>query len=109
VGLSISYDGNLIDKCDEGDILGLRPFFANYLMDAMAREEFALCYSNCCFKTYVFQNQKFLSFLLESFASNTRNPTTKRMGKLIENVIYNEQDAIIQYFKPISHTENPIT
>jgi CBS domain-containing protein len=32
---------NLIDKCDEGDILGLRPFFAkdNYLMDAMAREE----------------------------------------------------------------------
>jgi CBS domain-containing protein len=29
----------LDDKCDEGDILGLRPFFENYLMDAMAREE----------------------------------------------------------------------
>jgi hypothetical protein len=55
---------NLIDKCDEGDILGLRPFFAkdNYLMDAMAREEFALCYSiavlNACFRI-----QKFLSFI----------------------------------------------
>jgi CBS domain-containing protein len=33
-----------IDKCDGGDILGLRPFFAkdNYLMDAMAREESSL-------------------------------------------------------------------
>jgi CBS domain-containing protein len=27
------------DKCDEGDILGLRPLIINYLMDAMAREE----------------------------------------------------------------------
>jgi CBS domain-containing protein len=46
---------NFIDKCDEGDILGLRPFFAkdNYLMDAMAQEE-SLFYSipivlNLCF------------------------------------------------------------
>jgi CBS domain-containing protein len=31
-------------------------------------------------------------------------------GKLIsENVIYNEQDVAMQYFKPISYTENPIT
>lgn len=116
VGLSISYDDKeiLIDKCDEGDILGLRPFFAkdNYLMDAMAREE-SLLYAIpiAVFKTYVFQNPKVSEFLLESFASNTRNPYDKKnKGKLIsENVIYNEQDAIIQYFKPISHTENPIT
>jgi CBS domain-containing protein len=26
-----------------------------------------------------------------------------------ENVIYNEQDVAMQYFKPISYTENPIT
>jgi CBS domain-containing protein len=48
---------------------------------------------------------------LESFASNTRNPHDKEnKGKLIsENVIYNEQDVAMQYFKPISYTENPIT
>jgi CBS domain-containing protein len=47
---------------------------------------------------------------LESFASNTRNPHDKEKIKLIsENVIYNEQDVAMQYFKPISYTENPIT
>jgi CBS domain-containing protein len=116
VGLSISYDEKeiLIDKCDEGDILGLRPFFAkdNYLMDAMAQEE-SLLYSIpiAVFKPYVFQNHEVSEFLLESFASNTRNPHDKEnKGKLIsENVIYNEQDVAMQYFKPISYTENPIT
>jgi CBS domain-containing protein len=116
VGLSISYDEKeiLIDKCDEGDILGLRPFFAkdNYLMDAMAREE-SLLYAIpiVVFKPYVFQNPEVSEFLLESFASNTRNPYDKEnKGKLIsENIIYNEQDAAMQYFKPISYTENPIT
>jgi CBS domain-containing protein len=43
VGLLVTsdMDESLIDKCDEGDILGLRPFFAknNYLMIAKAREE----------------------------------------------------------------------
>jgi CBS domain-containing protein len=116
VGLSISYDEKeiLIDKCDEGDILGLRPFFAkdNYLMDAMAREE-SLLYAIpiAVFKPYIFQNPEVSEFLLESFASNTRNPHDKEnKGKLIsENIIYNEQDAAMQYFKPISYTENPIT
>ncbi|MFB0910327.1 MAG: DUF294 nucleotidyltransferase-like domain-containing protein [Flavobacterium sp.] len=116
VGLSIYYDEKeiLIDKCDEGDILGLRPFFAkdNYLMDAMAREE-SLLYAIpiATFKPYVFQNPKVSEFLLESFASNTRNPHDKEnKGKLIsENVIYNEPDAVMQYFKSISYTENPIT
>ncbi|WP_016988206.1 DUF294 nucleotidyltransferase-like domain-containing protein [Flavobacterium sp. ACAM 123] len=116
VGLSISYDEKqiLIDKCDEGDILGLRPFFAkdNYLMDAMAHEE-SLVYAIpiAVFKPYVFRNPEVSAFLLESFASNTRNPYDKEnRGKLIsENVIYKEQDTTMQYFKPISFTENPIT
>jgi CBS domain-containing protein len=115
VGLSISYDEKeiLIDKCDEGDILGLRPFFAkdNYLMDAMAREE-SLVYAIpiAVFKPYIFQNAAISEFLLESFASNTRNPYDKEnKGKLIsENVIYNELGEAIQYFKPISYTKDPI-
>lgn len=116
IGLSVNSDAEetLIDKCDEGDILGLRPFFAknNYLMTAKAREE-SLIYAIPIeiFKPYVSQNAEVLSFLLESFASNTRNPYDKEhKGKLIsENVIYNEQSSEIQYFQPIKYTSTPIT
>lgn len=116
IGLSVTSDTDdvLIDKCDEGDILGLRPFFAknNYLMTAKAREE-SIVYAIPIetFKPYVATNPDVLSFLLESFASNTRNPYDKsHKGKLIsENVIYNDQNAEIQYYQPIKYTENPIT
>ncbi|MEZ4837640.1 DUF294 nucleotidyltransferase-like domain-containing protein [Flavobacterium sp.] len=116
IGLSVTSDTEdvLIDKCDEGDILGLRPFFAkdNYLMTAKAREE-SLLYAIPIevFKQYVSQNVDVLNFILESFASNTRNPYDKEhKGKLIsENVIYSEQSSEIQYFQPIAYTKNPIT
>ena len=116
IGLSITSDTDdiLIDKCDEGDILGLRPFFAknNYLMNAKAREE-SIVYAIPIetFKPHVIENPAVLSFLLESFASNTRNPhDATNKGKLIsENVIYNDQNAEIQYYQPIKYTKNPIT
>lgn len=116
IGLSVVSDAEeaLIDKCDEGDILGLRPFFAkdNYLMTARAREE-SLLYAIPIevFRPYVSQNQEVLNFLLESFASNTRNPyDPENKGKLIsENVIYDEQSSELQYFQPISYTKKPIT
>ncbi len=116
IGLSVTSDADeaLIDKCDEGDILGLRPFFAkdNYLMTAKAREE-SLLYAIPIevFNPYVSKNKDVLSFLLESFASNTRNPYDKEnKGKLIsENVIYDEQKSEIQFFQPISYTKKPIT
>lgn len=116
IGLSITSDmeETLIDKCDEGDILGLRPFFAknNYLMTAKAREE-SIVYGIpiSVFEPYAIANKSVLSFLLESFASQSRNPYDKeRRGKLIsENAIYNEQSTDIQYFQPIKYTKNPIT
>lgn len=116
VGLSITSDAEetLIDKCDEGDILGLRPFFAknDYLMTARSREE-AIVYgiSFDAFQPYFKENSNVLAFLLESFASQTRNPYDKeRQGKLMsENMIFSEQVADIQYFQPIKYTRNPIT
>jgi CBS domain-containing protein len=116
VGLSLTSDAEetLVDKCDEGDILGLRPFFAknNYLMTARAREE-AIIYGIPIevFRPYVTDNHSVLEFLLESFASQTRNPYDKeRSGKLLaENTIFSEQVADIQYFQPIKYTRNPIT
>lgn len=116
IGLSLTSDmeETLIDKCDEGDILGLRPFFAknDYLMTAKAREE-SIVYAIpiAVFQPYATGNTSVLSFLLESFASHTRNPYDKeRSGKLIsENVIYSEQVTDIQYFQLIKYTKNPIT
>lgn len=116
VGLSLTSDAEetLIDKCDEGDILGLRPFFAknNYLMNAKAREDTILyAIPIAIFRPYITEKSKVLEFLLESFASQTRNPYDKeRSGKLIsENAIFTEQVADIQYFQPIRYTHNPIT
>lgn len=116
IGLLVTsdMDESLIDKCDEGDILGLRPFFAknNYLMIAKAREESILyAIPIDVFKPFISRNQDVLQFLLESFASNTRNPYDKiNKGKLIsENVVYSEQVNEIQYYQPIKYTQNPIT
>ena len=116
IGLSITSDSDdvLIDKCDEGDILGLRPFFAkdNYLMNAKAREE-SIVYAIPIevFKPIVIKNAKVLEFLLQSFASNTRNPLDKKnKGKLLsENVIYDDSSNEIQYYQPIHYTKNPVT
>lgn len=115
VGLSITSDAEetLIDKCDEGDILGLRPFFAknDYLMTAKAREEaIIVAVPITVFQPYVTANSRVLEFLLESFASQTRNPYDKeRQGKLISENSFTDQVADIQYFQPIKYTRNPIT
>lgn len=116
VGLSLTSDAEetLIDKCDEGDILGLRPFFAknNYLMTAKAREDSLVCaIPIAIFEPYVSTNPEVLKFLLQSFASHTRNPYDKEhSGKLIsENMIFADQTTDIQYFQPIRYTKNPIT
>lgn len=116
IGLSLTSDAEetLVDKCDEGDILGLRPFFAknNYLMTAKAREDSIICaIPIAVFEPYVTGNTDVLKFLLESFASHTRNPYDKEhSGKLIsENMIFVDQTTDIQYFQPIRYTKNPIT
>jgi CBS domain-containing protein len=116
IGLSVTSDADevLIDKCDEGDILGLRPFFAkdNYLMTAKAREE-SIVYAIPIeiFRPIAINNVEVLQFLLQSFASNTRNPYDKNhKGKLIsENVIYDSQTDNIQHYQPINYTKSPIT
>src|SRR5660397_79969 len=50
IGLTVTSNGEeiLIDQCDEGDIIGLRPFFAKnqYAMAAKAKEESCLLYTS---------------------------------------------------------------
>ena len=99
INLSVIADAEetLLNKCIEGDVFGLRPFFAknNYMMTAKAREE-SIIYAIpiTTFRPFVANNPNVLDFLLQSFASNTSNPNDKEntRGKLIsDNVYYSEQ------------------
>ena len=117
INLSVIADAEetLLNKCYEGDIFGLRPFFAknNYMMTAKAREE-SIIYAIpiAVFRPFVANNSEVLDFLLHSFASNTSNPNDKEntSGKLIsDNVYFSDQQSEIQYFQSLSYNVAPIT
>ena len=103
----------LLNKCHAGDVFGLRPFFAknNYMMTAKARED-CIIYGIPIkvFKPYVSLNANVLDFLLESFASNTRNSFDKEnSGKLVTDSVYNDQTSgEIQYFQSLSYNKTPL-
>ena len=116
VNLSVIADAEetLLNKCTEGDIFGLRPFFAknNYMMTAKAREE-SIVYAIpiATFRPFVANNAEVLNYLLESFAVNTRNPKDKEnlIGKLVsDNVYYTGQKTELQYFQSLSYNTSPI-
>ena len=116
INLSVIADAEetLLNKCNEGDIFGLRPFFAknNYMMTAKAREE-SIVYAIpiATFRPFVANNSEVLNFLLESFAVNTRNPKDKEnlIGKLIsDNVFYSDQQSEMQYFQSLSYNISPL-
>jgi len=104
----------LLNKCNAGDIFGLRPFFAknNYMMTAKAREE-SIIYAIpiVTFRPFVANNSQVLNYLLESFAVNTRNPKDKEnlVGKLIsDTVYYSDQQSELQYFQTLSYNLTPL-
>ncbi|HEY6142685.1 MAG TPA: DUF294 nucleotidyltransferase-like domain-containing protein [Flavobacterium sp.] len=116
VNLSVIADAEetLLNKCLEGDIFGLRPFFAknNYMMTAKAREE-SIIYAIpiAVFRPFVAQNPEVLDFLLQSFATNTSNPSDKEnlSGKLItDNVYYSNQQSEMQYFQLLNYNNSPL-
>ncbi|MBS7232955.1 CBS domain-containing protein [Flavobacterium psychroterrae] len=77
VALKKSQKNMVLDMCDEGDIFGLRPLLAqeNYIMEAVAYEETILyAIPIAIFKPYALENRTVGNFLIESYASNTKNP-----------------------------------
>jgi CBS domain-containing protein len=115
INLSVISDAEetLLNKCVEGDVFGLRPFFAknNYMMTAKAREE-SIVYAIpiATFRPFVAQNGEVLNFLLESFANNTTNPNDlENKGKLLsDNVVFSSQPSEIQYFQSLSYNKTPL-
>ncbi len=89
VGLFRSLN-TLVDKCDEGDIFGLRALIrkSNYILDAQAIEE-SIVYSisSKLLEEVIQTNIEANKFLLATFATNTRNPySNQEKGTLFANV-----------------------
>lgn len=105
----------IINKCHEGDIFGLRPFFAknNYMMTAKAREE-SIIYAIpiAVFRPFVANNSDVLNFLLESFATNSRH-TKDSVGsgnKLVSDAAYYvDPQAEMQYIQSLNYNTSPLT
>ena len=81
------------------------------MMTAKAREE-SIVYAIpiAAFKPFVAKNPQVLDFLLESFATNTRNPFDKvNRGNLITDNVYTEgQQNEIQYFQSLAYNKTPL-
>ncbi|MFV8224289.1 DUF294 nucleotidyltransferase-like domain-containing protein [Christiangramia aquimixticola] len=103
-----------IDKCDEGDVFGLRPLFAkeNYQINAITDEESVIyAIPSEIFKPYAISNPQVGNFLMESFASNTRNPySNEHRGKLFteEDDISLKREALFE-LQPIPIIKKIIT
>ncbi|PWB22551.1 DUF294 nucleotidyltransferase-like domain-containing protein [Flavobacterium sp. HTF] len=104
----------IINKCHEGDIFGLRPFFAknNYMMTAKAREE-SIIYAIpiAVFRPFVANNSDVLNFLLESFATNSRHTkdSVNSNGKLISDTsFYVDQQSEMQYIQSLNYNNSPL-
>jgi CBS domain-containing protein len=103
-----------IDKCDEGDVFGLRPLFAreNYQINAVTDEE-SVIYAIPLevFKPYAISNPQVGNFLMQSFASNTRNPySDEHRGKLFsdDEVIEFKKEALFE-LQPIPIVKKMVT
>jgi CBS domain-containing protein len=113
INLSIISDAeeSLLNKCHVGDIFGLRPFFAknNYMMTAKAREESVLyAIPIAAFRPFVAQNSDVLNFLLESFATNTGNPSENRGKFISDNISYPDKKSEIHYFQSLAYNKTPL-
>lgn len=117
ISLSVISDAEetLLNKSQQGDIFGLRPFFAknNYMMTAKARED-SIVYAIpiATFRPFVANNSSVLNFLLESFATTSRYASDKEnfSGKLLsDNVFFPDQQSEIQYFQSLTYDTSPLT
>lgn len=104
----------ILNKCHEGDIFGLRPFFAknNYMMTAKAREE-SIIYAIpiAVFRPFVANNSDVLNFLLESFAVNSRHTkdSMSSNGKLLSDTDFLDQQTEMQYIQSLNYNNSPLT
>jgi CBS domain-containing protein len=112
--LSVIVDAEetILSKCVDGDIFGLRPFFAknNYMMTATAKNE-SIVYAIpvASFRPYIASNSEVLDFLLQSFASTSQSSFINDSNKYIgESPKFVEQQTEIQFFQALDYNKNPL-
>jgi len=102
ISVIVDAEENIIDKCHEGSIFGLRPFFAknNYKVTAKAREE-SLVYAIpiSVFKPLLANNAEVLNFLLENFASNLPDDRSTKGNIVSDGGFYAEKQSEAQFFQ----------
>ncbi|MEO0526001.1 MAG: DUF294 nucleotidyltransferase-like domain-containing protein [Bacteroidota bacterium] len=107
---------DVVDICDEGDVFGLRPLMANenYKLEAKAHEE-SILYAVPIevFRPYAQENRDVGNFLMESFASNTRNPYSKSYrGKLYGQIKGTEaihRDTELLDLQPVTYSKKLVS
>ena len=112
VNISVIADAeeSITNKCHEGTIFGLRPFFAknNYKVTAKAREE-SLVYAIpiAVFKPLLANNSEVLNFLLENFASNLPEDRSTQ-GNIVSDGFYSEKQSEAQFFQTLAYNTTPL-
>lgn len=116
VALKKNQKSVILDMCDEGDIFGLRPLLAqeNYVMEASTYEESILyAIPITVFKPYALENKEIGNFLIESYASNTKNP----YSEVHKNNLYGEvteQPSVVSEkelfdLQPVKYSKKMVT
>ncbi len=116
INLSVIADADetLLNKCYQGDIFGLRPFFAKnrYMMTAKAREDsivYAIPIS--IFKPFLATNMDVLDFILENFAKSASSRSIKenfQSSSIADTVHFSDQQSEIQYFQTLTYNRFPL-
>ncbi|MDR7210892.1 DUF294 nucleotidyltransferase-like domain-containing protein [Flavobacterium piscis] len=116
VALKKNQKNVILDMCDEGDIFGLRPLLAqeNYVMEAITYEESILyAIPIAVFKPYALENKKIGNFLIESYASNTKNPYSEvhknnLYGEIIAQETANSDKELFD-LQPVKYSKKIVT
>ncbi|ARV14747.1 DUF294 nucleotidyltransferase-like domain-containing protein [Polaribacter sp. SA4-12] len=104
IGLFQEKTNALVDKCDEGDIFGLRALMRKdtYKLSAKAIEE-SIVYSitSELFEEYIATNAEASTYLLSSFVSNTRYIESNKLGDVapIESIQEFSEEQSADYSK----------
>jgi len=102
---------NILNKCHEGAIFGLRPFFAknNYKVTAKARQE-TIVYAIpiAVFKPFIASNIDVLDFLLENFASNLPEHQSTVENLISDTIYHSENQSEVQFFQTLSYNTSPL-
>lgn len=116
VALKKNQKNVILDMCDEGDIFGLRPLLAqeNYVMEASTYEESILyAIPIAVFKPYALENKDVGNFLIESYASNTKNPYSEvHKNNLYGEVVAQENlssDKELFDLQPVKYSKKIVT